>query len=115
MLQGIPRMTLASLSDGACEQLFQEKLAEVKANIASDEIPATAIRKIILEIKFAPSQNRTEVVTAVSASVKMPEPDKSLMGIMYLANDDGELVATARNPKQLNLADQLAAAKERDA
>lgn len=114
-MKGIPRMTLASLSDGACEQLFQEKLSEVKANIANDEVSATAVRKIIIEIKFAPSQNRTEIVTAVSASVKIPEPDKSLMGIMYLASDDGELVATAKNPKQLSLADQLASAQERDA
>lgn len=114
-MQGIPRMTLASLSDGACEELFQEKLAEIKANIANDEVSATAVRKIIIEIKFAPSQNRTEIVTAVSASVKMPEPDKSMMGIMYLANDDGELVATAKNPKQLDLADQLRAAKEKQA
>jgi hypothetical protein len=108
-------MTLNNVSNGALEDLFQRELQKVMANIASDEVPATSVRKIILEIKFTPSQNRTEIVTAATAISKCPEANGAVMGLIYAAAVDGELIAISKNPTQLSLADQLQAANERRA
>jgi hypothetical protein len=109
----VERTTLNNVAGGAAAELFEHELQKVLANIADDEMPATATREITLKISFKPSATRQEVAYAVTADSKLPKGIGGTVGLMYVVNDDGELKASNSNPKQLKLTDQLQAAKER--
>jgi hypothetical protein len=108
----VERTTLNNVACGQAPELFERELQRVLANIAADEMPATAVRTITLEFKFRPEGDRSAIVTTVNAKAKLAEAS-GVAGLMYAVNDDGELKASNSNPKQLKLTDQLAAAKER--
>jgi hypothetical protein len=103
---------LNNVACGQAPDLFERELQRVLANIAADEMPATAVRTITLEFKFRPENDRSAIITTVNAKSKLAEAS-GVAGLMYAVNDDGELKASNSNPKQLTLTGQLAAAQER--
>lgn len=105
------KTTLNNVACGQAPDLFDRELQRVLANIADDDMPATAVRKIVLEFTFRPENDRSAIITTVQAKSKLCEA-AGVAGLMYAVNDDGELKASNSNPKQFTLADQLAAKKE---
>jgi hypothetical protein len=106
------KTTLNNVARGNAPLLFAREVAKILENIADSRTPARAVRSIVLEFKFAPSEDRCEIVTTVNAHSKLPQ-SVGVSGLMYVVNDEGELVASNVDPKQLSLVDQLATAKER--
>jgi hypothetical protein len=102
----VERTTLNNAACGQAPGLFERELQRVLANIADDNMSATAVRTITLEFKFRPENDRVAIVTTVNAKSKLAEASGAA-GLMYAVNDDGELKASNVNPKQYTLADQL--------
>jgi hypothetical protein len=105
------KTTLNNVACGQAPDLFERELQRVLANIADDDMPATAVRTITLEFKFRPENDRSAIITTVNAKAKLAEAS-GVAGLMYAVNDNGELKASNSNPKQFSLADELKRKKE---
>jgi hypothetical protein len=110
----VDKTTLNTVAFGQAPVVFERELQRVMENIANADVSPTSVRKLTLEFTFKPDVTRREISIHVDGKSKLVEA-VGVAGLMYLANNDGELQATNSNPRQLSLVDQLAEAQERKA
>lgn len=96
-------VTITSVSGGALIQAFDLKLAEVLENIQNINMPATAKRSITLTLDILPREDRIQLDTKFTCNAKL----SSLVpadGRLYIGKDeDGNLYALNKDPRQQNL------------
>jgi hypothetical protein len=98
-------MTLATLGNGAAEELFQKELANVLGDIANPNKPWKTTRKISLTVEFVPNEERKFAHVVVTCEAKLPGA-KPFMSAAYFAEDkDGKLIACEPNMQQLTIFD----------
>lgn len=86
------KLSLQSVGDGVAEELFQNALERVLANIDDLNTEAEAKRSIVLTISFEPSEDRRGSKVFVNCAMKLAgtRPHSSFVGI---GRNEGELVA----------------------
>ncbi len=107
----LPVVTLETLADGAAAELFQSELDKVLRNIQDPNTEATAMRKVTLEVTFAPDDNREMGDVKVKASSRLAGL-KGAETRVYFGRHQGQLVATEWNPRQAGLFDETPALRD---
>ena len=104
---------------GAIEQ-FDIELYKVLENVMDPNTSARTERKVILEAKIKPNDNRDFCELEICLSSKL-SPAKSFHTQIFVGRDfahGGRVIATEHNPQQLGLnmgpADKIAAGVERE-
>ena len=98
-------VNLDTINKGAAKELFQEALGKVIANINDLNVPATAQRKITLEVTFEPNEDRQTVLTYVEVKTKLA-PIKEHQDTMILAFQGNKQKALVHNVHQGSLFDK---------
>ena len=96
------RLSLATLGNGAAEELFQRELQSVLGNIADPNTIADDTRKITLEVRILPDVKRRTASVDISCSSKLAKCNGHCTNI-YFANDNGEYIAVENNPEQMQI------------
>ena len=104
----LPVVTLETLADGAAAELFQSELDKVLRNIQDPNTDATAVRKVTLEVTFAPDEEREMGNVKVKATSRLAGL-KGAETRVFFGRHQGQLVATEWNPKQAGLFDETPA------
>lgn len=86
------KLTLATVGDGVAEELFQNALARILANIEDVNTDAEAKRSITLTMTFEPTADRRGAKVFVGCAMKVAgtKPHGSYVGI---GRHEGELTA----------------------
>jgi hypothetical protein len=96
-------INIGNICDGAMIDAFELKLREVLANIMDPSTEARQKREICLVLKLHPKDDRVQINTEFTCSVKlaglMPATSR-----MYVAKDaEGVLYALAEDPRQMHI------------
>jgi hypothetical protein len=100
-MQGV---TLDSIGSGALQQLFDEELARVLANIADPNTDTKTKRTITIAVSFKPNRDRDVADVELKCGSK-------LAGIMtvetqlFMGRHQGQLIAVENDPRQSDLFD----------
>jgi hypothetical protein len=94
---------ISSISEGAMVEAFGLKLAEVMANIADPNTPATAKRQITLTLMLHPKEDRTQIDTAFTCKSMLASIIPATSRIYMGRDDDGNYYALDRDPRQMNI------------
>jgi len=97
-------ITLATIANGAAEELFSDRLTEVLRNVNDPNTDWKAARKITIEVAFRPNEERTIGDIHIKASSKLAGL-KPVQTVCYMGRQNGKLVAVENNPKQLGMFD----------
>lgn len=97
-------VTLASIANGACLELFDHELKRVISNIADVNTSATAKRAITIKIEIKPDDGRGIGFSSVEVTSKLAGV-KPVQSTMYFGKKDGELVAVQNNINQPSIFD----------
>jgi hypothetical protein len=95
-------VTLSSLADGAALELFQNELGRVVENILDPNTDPEAARKVVLEVRIKPQEDREQA----DVEVKVKATLAGIRGArtrFFLGRDHGQCVAIESNPKQQKL------------
>ncbi len=92
-----------TVSDGALVEAFGLKLSEVLANIADPNTPATAKRTISLTLTLQPKDDRMQINTQFTCKAQLASIVPSTGRIFLGKDNDGNLYALDRDPRQQNL------------
>jgi len=95
-------LSLASLAQGAAEELFAYELGRVLANIADVNTAATAEREIVVHVKFKPSKDRSFAPFIVYCTSKLA-PTNPCEGQIFIGIENGAIVARESHARQLSL------------
>lgn len=98
-------VTLASIGNGACLDLFQVALQGVMANIADVQTSARARREINIKIVISPDEDRNIGFTAIQVTSKLAQA-KPVSGTLYFGHRGGEHYAVTNNVSQPSLFDE---------
>lgn len=98
-------VTLDNLGSGAAKEMFKEELAKVIANILDPNTAPNAIRKITLELKIHPSDDREIGDCVISVSSKLAD-NAAYATRFFIGMEKGSPVAYENNPQQLTLDDE---------
>lgn len=112
MSKNIQRATMENIGGGIAPVLFQAGMERIMDNIADGR--TSAIKGRTLTITFTIKADETRAETTVDVAMKTTLAQiGSKKAVTYLTkNEDGETVMAVSNPKQMELADQLAAVNE---
>ena len=100
------KMTLATIGEGAAQELFEEQLQRVLKNISDPNTVQTAARSITLKFVFKPDDDREGSAVQIMASSSLA-PDKPFPCRVMLANGtEGFEAYEVKKPKQMPLFDQ---------
>jgi len=102
-LQEPQLIDIATVSDGALVEASGLKLAEVLANIADPNTPASSKREITLTLTLTPDVDRTKISTAFTCKAKLASFLPATGQIFMGKDEDGNLYALDRDPRQRNL------------
>lgn len=97
-------VSLATLSDGAAIEMFDEELQRVLDNILDVNTDPKQAREITLKVKIQPNENREMGAVSIGTVSKLA-PSKSVSTVFFMGRRAGRAVATERNPKQLTFDD----------
>ena len=98
-------ITLETVQGGIIIDLFNEQLEKVMANIADDNMPVDAVRKIKIVLAIKPDKTRSIATTKVSVSSELPA-GRPYDGMCFLAPDEGgKLKACEDDYRQKELED----------
>lgn len=86
------RLDAMNLGDGALQDLFENSMKKVMANINDPSTKATAVRKVSLEITITPDESRSMAAIVVSASTTLAHI-KPVSTAALLEQQDGKLTA----------------------
>lgn len=92
-----------TIADGALVQAFGLKLQEVLANISDPNTPANAKREITLTLSLRPKEDRTQIDTAFTCKARLASLIPATARIFMGKDNDGNLYALDRDPRQQNL------------
>jgi hypothetical protein len=107
-----PRATLTTIAGGQAVVLFNRELETVLENIADPRTKPDVVRKITLTVVFRPDEERHATDVRIECTSSLPK-HYGAKGLAYIGINDGEVGIFNSDPKQLSLADELAAAQER--
>lgn len=102
MMRVLEPICLATLGEGAAEELFQRELARVLDNIRDPNTQWKKPRKVVLELTIQPDEERQVGTTVIACTSKLA-PTKGNQTTLYMGFREGRLVAVEQNPKQLRL------------
>ena len=86
------RLDAMNLGDGALQDLFDNSLKKVLANINDPSTKATAVRKVTMEITITPDESRSMASITISASTTLAHV-KPVNTAALLEQQDGKLTA----------------------
>jgi hypothetical protein len=95
-------VALDTLGGGVALELFDRALAEVLKNIDDPNTKATSPRKIIVEVRFTPTEDRESAQVLVIVSSKLESVKPAAMSV-FLGRERNKLVAYSRDPLQQTL------------
>jgi hypothetical protein len=98
-------VTLASLANGALEELFQEELTRTVDNILDPNTIPDAKRTISLRIEIEPSEKREMATVRVFTGTKLAAI-RGAETVLYMGRVKGENVVAEQNPAQLKMFEQ---------
>ena len=91
-------MTLATVGDGALEELFQAALARVLANIDDPNTAAKAKRSITLSLSFEVDENRRSSTVRLNVGTKLAGTVPHTTHV-HIGQHDGALAAVEAMPQ----------------
>jgi len=86
------RLDAMNLGEGALQDLFDNSMKKVMANINDPSTKSTAVRKISLEIAITPDESRSMASFVISASTTLAHI-KPVSTAALLEQQDGKLTA----------------------
>jgi hypothetical protein len=95
-------VTLSTLADGAALELFQAELERCVENILDPNTDPEAVRKVVLEVRIEPNQDREVGI----CSVKVRSTLAGIRGAgttLFFGRHQGQAIAVESNPKQTQL------------
>lgn len=95
-------VTLASLSNGAALERFDDELAKVFENILDPNTKAEALRSVTLTVKIKPSENRDIGATEFVVTAKIAAP-KPIATVLFIGRKNGKIVAEERDSNQMEM------------
>lgn len=101
-MDGMKKLTMSTVNNGAAEELFQRELTEVMKNIDDPSTTAKEARKITVEFTFIPNEQREMGVLEISAKAKLVSA-KSLGSTFILQNNGQQLIPWEHNLHQPTL------------
>lgn len=66
-------VTLDTLNLGAARELFEEAWKRLLANVADENTSAKAVRKLTIEVKVKPNEERNSAITTVSVKESLAQ------------------------------------------
>jgi len=104
--------TLSNIGGGLAERLFHLGMDRVLENIADENTSAGKARTVQITWTIKPDETRTQTTIDVSMKTGLAQVG-SKKAVTYLSKDEnGDPRMTVNDPKQMELADQLAAVGE---
>jgi hypothetical protein len=94
---------ISTIADGALVEAFGLKLQEVLANISDPNTPATSKRQITLTLSLIPKEDRTQIDTAFTCQARLASLIPATARIFMGRDEEGNLYALDRDPRQQNL------------
>jgi hypothetical protein len=92
-----------NLGCGAAEEMFEEALKKVLANILDPNTRANTAREVVLRVKIKPSEARTDADVIIDCNVKLAT-DKPFPTKIFIGKDaQGKPEAHEVNANQMNL------------
>lgn len=92
-MSGIDRMALATMANGALEELFKHELDKVVENIVDPNTSEKAKRKITLEIEFKPTDDNRDLIGVEIKTKTSLAPTNGVQTKMVLGLDGDVVVA----------------------
>ena len=96
-------LSLLNIGGGACEELFGEELDKVVENILDPNMEPTAVREIILKVKFKPEHSRTKSAVTITCVAKLGPARGYTTSIFAGKNGDGNNKIYEHNPDQMRM------------
>ena len=108
----IQHATMENIGGGLAPTLFQVGLERVLDNIADERTSAVKARTVTMTFTIKSDEMRQQTTVDVSMKTTLAQVG-SKKAVTYLAKDEnGDPIMTVSDPKQMELADQLAAVNE---
>lgn len=94
---------IETINEGAIVQGFQIELQKALENIADLNTPATASRRVTLELVLKPHSDRIKIETEFKCGCKLAAIETHKSEIFLGCTDEGNLIAFDRDPRQMSL------------
>lgn len=100
--QGPKKLSLANMADGAAVEAFDIQLRRVLENILDPNVNATAVRKVTLEVRIKPDENRSfgPLEFVCYPTFAKDNPVKTLI---HIARNGKDVIASEHDTRQLSL------------
>lgn len=98
---------LANLGEGAALERFDRELEKVLKNIADPNTAAKKPRKVVLEVTFNPSDDRSMGNVLISAHSKI-QPPQHLATVVMMGREEGRFVAREFEKEQTSMFSNVA-------
>jgi hypothetical protein len=96
------KANLATIADGAAEELFTHELAKIAKNILDPNCAAITGRSITLKFDFKPDESRDEVRVTVTSVAKLA-PTKGYTRTLHAGKQDGKPQLFTHDVKQVEM------------
>ncbi|WP_420239233.1 hypothetical protein ACOBR2_06535 [Telmatobacter bradus] len=96
-------INIGNINEGAMVQGFEIELQKALDNIADLNTPATAARRVTLELVLKPHSDRVKIETEFKCSCKLAAIETHKSEIFLGCTDGGTLIAFDRDPRQMSL------------
>lgn len=90
--------TLFSIGGGVANEKFVAEFEKILANIRDPNTEAKAKRRITLDFVFHPSEDRSQVLVAITGDSRL-SASKPSGDVIYVGRQDGQLVGKVMQPK----------------
>lgn len=103
MKHTVKPVDITTIAGGALVELANEDLRDLLANILDPNTNAGAVRKLTIEVKIKPMQNRLGATFEIQTKATIA-PAKGVSGSLLIAPDPtGDVSAYEANPNQMSL------------
>ncbi len=97
--------SLATLDNGGLSELAQVEFGKISKNIADPQTSPTAIRELIITIKFAPDKNRHVGRAKYNLKTKLAGPESIDVPVNFGIENGQFIIVEAIPPEQLKMWD----------
>ena len=97
-----PLLSLDNLANGAGQELFNEALTRLAANIGDPNTEPTQVRKIVLTLTAKPYKDRTGAELTVKVDNRLAGL-KPVESSMYVGNHRGQFLAFTKDSRQVEI------------
>jgi len=99
----VEEINLATLADGACIEQANDALKAAWRNICDPNTKASDVRKVLIELKLTPNDDRTQVVTSYRVTQRFASDKPGLAIVELCRARGGEIIATELRSRQMDL------------